>query len=163
MDVNVPQWILLDTRWQLCTLGKLVVRTGPDLFESDWPTGPTLVSSLQWVFWCLFLKQCLLCNGLVCVWWVNNFSKARLLLVLSSPFQWQCDLTCVVSRFEVMYLKDVGDMCGLKVSAWPGAPPSHPLDIVVVVRQRMSSRQFHQVALLVPGYVFSKMKWWWKM
>lgn len=50
-----------------------------------------------------------------------------------------------------MYLKDVGDLGECRVSAWPGAPPSHPLDIVCVIRQRMSSRNFHQVALLVPG------------
>ena len=50
-----------------------------------------------------------------------------------------------------MYLTDVGDTQGIQVTAWPGAPPSHPQDIVCVVRQQMSSRQFHQIALLVPG------------
>lgn len=65
---------------------------------------------------------------------------------------WYCiESFSTALRFEVMYLKDVGDLGDCRVSAWPGAPPSHPRDIVCVVRQRMSSRAFHQVALLVPG------------
>ena len=69
-------------------------------------------------------------------------------IVFSSRNVWQ---HLVVSlRFEIMYLKDLGQS-DIPVSAWPSAPPTHPKDIVAVIRQRMSSRKFHQVALLVPG------------
>ena len=53
-------------------------------------------------------------------------------------------------RLEVKSLKDCGHL-SVPVTAWPGAPASHPLDIVCCVRQRMSSRRIHQVLLLVPG------------
>ena len=37
------------------------------------------------------------------------------------------------------------------ITAYAAAPASHPLDIICRVRQRMASRSYHQVALLLPG------------
>lgn len=79
------------------------------------------------------------------------FSKLFDFMVVLGPFLLACEHVVFFTRFEILYLKDVGDTQGIQVTAWPGAPPSHPQDIVCVVRQQMSSRQFHQIALLVPG------------
>ena len=43
-------------------------------------------------------------------------------------------------------------------TAWPGAPASHPDDIVVAVKDRMASICSHQVALLVPGLELPSMR-----
>ena len=42
-------------------------------------------------------------------------------------------------------------LCVCVRSSFAGAPPSHPMDIVMVVRQRMGSKRYHQIALCIPG------------
>ena len=54
--------------------------------------------------------------------------------------------------FHICTRKDLDLLeLGAPETAWPGAPTSHPEDIVCAVKDRMASARVHQVALLVPN------------
>ena len=124
--------------------GQAVVKTSAEAFNTD----RELVNLYE-----KFLNGCSFENGTFktsC--WKHDQSADWRSWAEEIPLKFSCVTGPLAPHgFRIVQRHQMEDIGDAEITAWPGAPPPHPNDLVMGVHKYMSDAQPYQVCLLVPA------------